>query len=302
MTIALRDNLVRDDRQTRVARLLASLRGFAGRFALPVAIGGIVAGFFLVAVALVQWVHDATQIDTVRVEGSFRPGTQAAIARSMSSLVAGHSLIGVPVDEIVHELAALSWVSQVDVYRVWPHGLVVRITEKVPVAHWNGDGYISHTGEVFQPENAASVVSDLPQLAGPADKAAQVMAFYSVANAMLMPYGLAVKELRLNAQLSWEIVLGNGIRLRLDQEDGQARLRRFLGVYGERLKPVAARIESVDLRYIGGFAVRWQPAGASTATGAAAAQATVTQATATQATVTQAGATAPGGEHGANGQ
>ena len=97
----------------------------------------------------------------------------------MSSLVAGHSLLNVPMDEIARELSALSWVSAVDVYRVWPHGLIVRVTEKVPVAHWNGDGFISHTGDVFQPENAGDVGA-LPMLAGPADKARHVMAFYSV--------------------------------------------------------------------------------------------------------------------------
>jgi cell division protein FtsQ len=281
MTAALRDNLIQDGRDARpgVRALAARLRGLVA----PVVALSVIAALALAFATLASWVHEATLIEVVRVEGSFRATTQNDIQKSMSSLVAGHSLLAVPMDEIARELSALSWVSAVDVYRVWPHGLIVRVTEKVPVAKWNGSGFISHTGEVFQPENAAGV-AELPLLAGPADKAPQVMAFYSSVNSMLMPFGLAVRELTLNDALSWEIVLGNGIRLRLDQEDGQTRLRRFLHVYEQRLFQVVDRIATVDLRYIGGFAVGWKPAAVNKTTGM------------------PAGTTTPGGENGSNHQ
>jgi len=281
MTAALRDNLVREGTAreggvaARLRTALSSLRAFVA----PVILLTLLALAGVLVSVVAGWVREATLIEVVRVEGSFRATTQEEIQRSMASLVAGHSLLAVPVDDIARELSALSWVSAVDVYRVWPHGLIVRVTEKVPVAHWNGSSFISHTGEVFQPENAAGVGA-LPALAGPADKAAQVMAFYSSVNSMLMPFGLAVAELKLNDTLSWEIVLGNGIRLRLDQEDGAARLRRFLSIYEQRLAQVADRIATVDLRYIGGFAVGWKPAGTPAAQGL------------------DSGAAAPGGEHG----
>lgn len=283
MTAALRDNLVRESTAPSGVRALAEkLR----RLAAPAAVGMVVAGLLFAVGLLARWVHDATLIDVVRVEGSFRASTQQDIEQSMSSLVAGHSLLNVPMDEIARELSALSWVSAVDVYRVWPHGLIVRVTEKVPVAHWNGDGFISHTGDVFQPENAGDVGA-LPMLAGPADKARHVMAFYSVANSMLLPFGLSVQALTLNNALSWEVVLANGIRLRLDQDGGEARLRRFLRVYEQRLYQITDRIDTVDLRYIGGFAVGWKPAAAGHAP------------TDTSNTL-QAGATAPGGKNGTN--
>lgn len=284
MTAALRENLVRDGAaRESAARGLRALALRLRQAAAPVALLSVLGGLVLMLSTLVNWVHEATLIEVVRVEGSFRATTQEDIRRSMSSLVAGHSLLAVPMDDIARELSALSWVSAVDVYRVWPHGLIVRITEKVPVAHWNGDSFISHTGEVFQPENAGGV-GELPMLAGPADKAQQVMAFYSSVNSMLMPFGLTVRELKLNDALSWEIVLANGVALRVDQEDGQARLRRFLSVYEQRLYQVIDRIATVDLRYIGGFSVGWKPA----------------PAIANTTTALQAGAQSPGGEHGAN--
>jgi cell division protein FtsQ len=199
---------------------------------------------------------DATRIEVVRVEGSFSRVTQAEIGQSLSELLAGRSLLDVPLRDIRGELAGLSWVSGVDVYRVFPDALVVRITEKVPVAHWNGDGFVSQSGELFQPEDA-SRHAGLPLLVAPDDKVAQVTAFFHEANKMLMPLGLSVRELVLNEQLAWELHLSNGIAVRVDQQDALARLRRFLTIYHGSLHDVADRIAAVDLRYIGGFAVRW---------------------------------------------
>lgn len=280
MTIALRDNLVREGTARR-QRVAAFMRRVVVPASAAIAIGLAIA----VCVMAMHWLAQVTRIETVRVEGSFGAHTQGEIEQSMTTLVAGHSLLDVPMTDIVKELDGLSWVSAVDVYRVWPHGLIVRVNEKVPVAHWNGDGFISHSGEVFQPENVGAV-GQLPQLAGPEDKAVQVMAFYSAVNSMLMPLGLSVHELKLNDQLSWEIVTGSGMRLRVDQQDGLSRVRRFLRVYEKRLHDVADRIDSVDLRYIGGFAVHWAPQ--------------ISRSPAS--TELQTGAAAPGGENGSNGQ
>lgn len=273
MTAALRAPLSADTAAARrgAATLLRALA--------PLALGAaVLLGALFVFKGAFALLADATRIEVVRVEGSFGELTRGEIEQSLAQLVAGHSLVDVPMRRIATELSGLSWVAGVHVYRVWPHGLIVRVTEKVPVARWNGEGFISHAGEVFQPENAAGV-GNLPLLRGPADKATQVMAFYQQANSMLIPLGMGIRELTLNAQLSWEIVTGSGIRIRVDQEEGASRLRRFLRVYDKRLAAVGDRIASIDLRYIGGFAVHWTPG-------------------ATAPKQASTGAAAPGGEYG----
>ncbi len=283
MTAALRSNLLPQEGMARRQRVATLLH----RVVAPVAIACLVALLIAVIVAAGQWIAQATRIEMVRVEGSFGAITQGEIENSLANLVVGRSLLDVPMTDIAAQLSGLSWVSAVDVYRVWPHGLIVRVTEKIPVAHWNGDGFISHAGEVFQPENAGSVGA-LPRLAGPEDKAVQVMAFYSAVNSMLLPLGMSVHELKLNDQLSWEIAVGNGMRLRVDQEDGLSRVRRFLRVYEKRLYEVGDRIDNVDLRYIGGFAVRWAPPLISSSQQSSSKAAT--------------GVATPGGKYGSNGQ
>lgn len=253
MTIAMHDRLMPEG-STRAARVAAILR----RLVVPAALLAVVIVVMLSLRMVAGWVAEATRIEVVRVEGAFGPLTRSDIEKSLAGLVAGHSLLDVPMQGIAKELDALSWVAAVDVYRIWPHGLVVRVTEKVPVARWNGAGFISHAGDVFQPDNT-TVIGALPELRGPEDKASRVMAFYQAANSMLIPLGLGVRRLTLNPQLSWEIVTDNGVRIRVDQQDAASRLRRFLRVYEKHLAKVVDRIDSVDLRYIGGFAVHWTP-------------------------------------------
>lgn len=210
--------------------------------------------------AVLDWLAATTRISVVTVEGSFGESTRADIERSLASRLEGHSLLDVPLSGIAEELRALSWVAGVDVFRVWPKGLVVRVTEKLPVARWNGEGFIAHNGEVFQPENPRAI-GELPNLRGPEEKAGQVMRFYQQANAILVPYGLNIRALTLDEQFSWEIVTDTGMRIRVDQQESAARLRRFLRVYEKHIAPVAAQVQRADLRYIGGFAVQWTQAG-----------------------------------------
>ena len=105
MTVALRDNLVREGtaRRQRAA-------AFVRRVARPALLVSLVSVLFFAATLLGRWAADATRIEVVRVEGSFGPMTQGEIEKSLSSLVAGHSLLDVPMREIATELGALSWV------------------------------------------------------------------------------------------------------------------------------------------------------------------------------------------------
>lgn len=58
------------------------------------------------------------------------------------------------------------WVKDVSLRRKWPAGISVFVEEKIPVAYWNNDEYISESGEVFKPEKRMNNLV-LPVLNGP---------------------------------------------------------------------------------------------------------------------------------------
>ena len=81
---------------------------------------------------------------------------------------------------------------------------------------------------------------------------------YQAMQGMLEPLGLRISHLTMNERRAWSLYLNNGLQLRLGRNDAHLRLLRFVRVYAKVLKPQQDKIDSVDLRYTNGFAVRWR--------------------------------------------
>ena len=69
--------------------------------------------------------------------------------------------------------------------------------------------------------------------------------------------------LRLDPRGAWEMVLTNGVTVRLGRRDVDARMERFVRVAAEVIAGRAAEIDHVDMRYSNGFSIGWR-AGAET--------------------------------------
>ena len=79
-------------------------------------------------------------------------------------------------------------------------------------------------GELFVTE-ARHVPPELPRLNGPEGSSAEVAARYLAVREQLIPIGLDVRTVRLDARGSWQMVLGNGIEVRLGRRDVAERTR-----------------------------------------------------------------------------
>jgi cell division protein FtsQ len=74
----------------------------------------------------------------------------------------------------------------------------------------------------------------------------------------LIPAGLDVRRVNLDARGAWEMTLGNGIEVRLGRRDVSARTQLFLEVVADIITGRAADIEYVDMRYGNGFTIGWK--------------------------------------------
>lgn len=158
------------------------------------------------------------------------------------------------------ELERLPWVRHARLRRRWPDGLSVALAEEEAIARWGDGGLLNRDGEIFRPEGAFDGTG-LPLLAGPADSQRRVMEQYRVVSGLLFPAGLKVAGLRLSPRGSWSLTLDRGPTVTIGRADVPERLRRLVGFYGAR-PGAAAGMESADLRYAGGIAVRRRrPAG-----------------------------------------
>ena len=74
----------------------------------------------------------------------------------------------------------------------------------------------------------------------------------------LIPLGLDVRRVHLDARGSWEMTLGNGIEVRLGRRAVADRTDLFLDVVADIITGRAMDIEYVDMRYGNGFTIGWK--------------------------------------------
>lgn len=222
----------------------------------------VLAVFVLMAVAGLLYVGAQQLLDpanlpvrTVRIESPLKQVTQQQLREVIGRHVES-GFLRLDVDRIRGELEALPWVNRASVRRGWPDVLAVRIKEQVAMARWGNGGLVNPEGELFKPEREMAW-ANLPLLRGPQKTEKMMVKEYRQMQEMLTPLGLQVSHLTMNERRAWSLRLANGLQLGLGRNDIHLRLLRFVRVYAEVLKPRLEAIDSVDLRYTNGFAVRW---------------------------------------------
>lgn len=237
-------------------------------------LGGLASRAFLagavVLLGVVLWqaagkLSARAAIRTVQVEGELRHTDRQGLVQRVRPLATG-SWFTADLEAIRQAALGAAWVDEVVVSRRWPDGVRLQVREKQPVALWSRGGLISSRGDLFVPGDLAQRQLDtanLPILFGPGNKGTYVMEQYRAMNGVLRGIDMRIVELQLTDRMSWFLRLDNGIQLVVDQADTLGKLQRFAYMYERQLKPDAANIASVDLRYRNGVAIGWRLAPAA---------------------------------------
>jgi cell division protein FtsQ len=155
-------------------------------------------------------------------------------------------------------LNRVPWVRDAGLRRQWPDRLEVTIEEHEPLARFNEAEFVDTRGEVF----AADSRDELPRFLGPEARAGEMTERYRAWSEALRPLSLDLAELRLSPRGGWRVRVagaGTGLTLELGREDADARLARFITAYRQTIGALArsgTRVDTVDLRYRNGYAVR----------------------------------------------
>jgi cell division protein FtsQ len=229
--------------------------------ALPWRLLGLIAGgAAAVVVAGIALVHLLDQpIASVRVDGSFQHLSALDVEKAVRANLQGAGLITVDLDRVRRGVSALPWVDVATVQRSWPRGLTVHVAEQVAVARWNTGALVNARGQMFISE-VRYVPPELPQLSGPEGSAPQVVARYQAAQGRILEAGMRLVAVRLDTRGAWELLLDNGVTVRLGNRQVDERFERFATAALHLISQRATDIAYVDMRYSNGFAVGWRNA------------------------------------------
>ena len=96
------------------------------------------------------------------------------------------------------------------------------------------------------------LLAAFPTVEGAADSVAAIIA------RGLIPAGLDLRSVHLDARGAWEMTLGNGVDIRLGRREIEDRTALFLDVVAGIVAGRAAEIDFVDMRYSNGFTIGWK--------------------------------------------
>ena len=170
-------------------------------------------------------------------------------------------------DAVRQAFEAVPWVRYASVRREWPNRLIVALEEHQALAAWGGDEgrLLSVNGELFtanpaEAEEDLGQDSNLPQLTGPPGSEKEVLARYKALRKWFEPLNLLPEELALSNRYAWSVKLNNGTTVELGREqDGHTlkdRVHRLIAVHPKLMQISNGKIESVDMRYANGLAVK----------------------------------------------
>lgn len=175
-------------------------------------------------------------------------------------------LFDVDLDRVQSQLETMPWVFSAQVLRKWPGKIVINVQEQTPIAKWNQDFLLNQYGVLFARQG--KVVRAMPALSGSSDTALdgdisasgadQVLQRYQEFSSLLTPYGLQMVSLQQDARGGWSARLNNQTELVLGRDDVLKKMRHFIVLYEQQLQLSTAVVDSVDLRYGNGAAVKWK--------------------------------------------
>ena len=197
------------------------------------------------------------------VQSSYFPIRQIKVAYPLKHVQTGEiesisrqylygNIFNVNVNAARVELAKLPWVASAQVNRIWPDTVLLELNEREPIARWHTGLLVDTNGQLFQ----AQVQENLPLLVGAESSVRFMTVNLLIFENLLRPTDLHISELHLSNRSAWDIVLDNGITLRLGRENVETRLSHFIWAWPKVLRKQASEIDYVDLRYPDGFALR----------------------------------------------
>ncbi|WP_077036544.1 cell division protein FtsQ/DivIB, partial [Pelomonas sp. KK5] len=244
----------------------------------------LVLALVLLAVSFgLRWVAalPVFSIRQIEIEGDVTRNNVATLRANALPHLAG-TFISMNLQAGRQAFEAVPWVRHAMVQRVWPSRLKVKLEEHQPAAYWETkvDGaaadseasvdrqLVNSFGEVFQANLGDVEDEDLPTLAGPEGRSAEMLRMWQLLAQRVKPLDQGIERLDLSGRGSWRMTLDKGAEVELgrgSEAEVLARVEQFVRTITQVTARYQAPLVSADLRHTDGYAVKL--AGVSTSSG-----------------------------------
>lgn len=159
----------------------------------------------------------------------------------------------------IHQaIKSLPLVDKVDVKRVWPDAVYIKIVEQKPIVRWGKNALLNKKGDLLVPDNIDEF-KNLPLITGPEGQEKKLLEIMKGVYIVLKDKSLQLAEFHVNERRAWRLKLASGLEMQLGRKAPLENMQRFLKTMDLVGEEQIALMASVDTRYPNGFAVTWKP-------------------------------------------
>lgn len=217
----------------------------------------------MLLVLLLSWLmqQNLFQLRAISLQGDLSHYNAATLRASVVPKLSGN-FITVDLGRAQAAFESAPWVRKAVVQREFPNRLRVVLQEHQAIAFWGEGGdvrLVNSFGEVFEASQGDVESDDLPLLSGPQDQAALVLQGYRMLAPVFEKTGSRLDQLELTRRGSWRARLDDGAALELGHgslDEILARSQRFVATLTKVASKYDRELESADLRYGNGYALR----------------------------------------------
>lgn len=173
-----------------------------------------------------------------------------------------HGILLLESKKLKEALEKIAWTQDVVIQKKLPDTLLIQIIERTPIAKWNNISLLDTTGNIFpitlQENQKNTDFNTLPALFG--NDTQQTIAWndYQTVSQALTPLSLTIKSFTLSPNGLCLVDLANGIHLILNEKSLNQDIAQFAAVYPNTCQSKEKNIDTIDLRYSNGFAIKWK--------------------------------------------
>ncbi|MEI7784597.1 MAG: cell division protein FtsQ/DivIB [Betaproteobacteria bacterium] len=225
----------------------------------------LLAGVFglLVLGLAAQWLlhRPVFGLRAIQIDSELSHNNAVTLRANVASKLAGN-FFTLDLAQAKSTFEAVPWVRMAVVRRDFPDRLRVRIEEHEPVALWGPDEdvrLVNTHGEVFEVNQGDVEAESLPRLIGPRAQSPLVLQAYRQLAPLFEAVDSPLAQLELTGRGSWRARLDNGALIDIGPgsiDEIRQRVLRFMATFAQTPSRLGRNIESADLRYPNGYALR----------------------------------------------
>lgn len=197
----------------------------------------------------------------IHVQGDLQHNNAATLRANVAPALAGNFFM-MDLARTRAAFESVPWVRRAVVQREFPNRLKVSLQEHKPVAIWGAESearLVNNHGEVFEVNQGDVESDDLPVLSGPPGQAPLVLLTYQALLPLFEQLDAALEKLELTSQANWRARLDNGAVIDMGHgstDEITTRTQRFVATLTQVSSRYGRDLESADLRYSTGYAIR----------------------------------------------